>query len=175
MHRKLEAFCNDAVEALTSSMPLQASLDRIAAQLSNLLVDPTFVDYAWGGAETPTKRLLHHDSRTDFYVLAHAQRAGKAGLPHSHGASWAIYGTARGYTEMIEWRRTNPESEEAAILEPVCSYRLRPGETRAYGPHLIHSTAHPQGAWVIRMTGTDLDRLPRFQFNPQRDRMAQHA
>jgi hypothetical protein len=76
---------------------------------------------------------------------------------------------------MIEWRRTNPASEEAAILEPVCSYQLRPGETRAYGPHLIHSTAHPQGAWVIRMTGTDLDRLPRFRFNPQRDRMIQHA
>jgi predicted metal-dependent enzyme (double-stranded beta helix superfamily) len=175
MNPKLEAFCSDAVEALTSGLPLQTSLENIAANLSVLLIDPTFVGYAWAEANPPPKRLLHHDPQTDFYLLAHAQRAGKAGLPHSHGASWAIYGIARGYTDMIEWRHTSPASAEAVTLEPACSYRLGPGETRAYGPHLIHSTAHPEGAWVIRMTGTDLDRLPRFQFNPQRDRRLHHV
>jgi hypothetical protein len=41
---------------------------------------------------------------------------------------------------------------------------LGPGQTRAYGAGVIHSTAHPEKAWVIRVTGTDLDNLPRYRF-----------
>ena len=55
-------------------------------------------------------------------------------------------------------------------LAPVSRYRLGPGQTKAYGPGVIHSTAHPQKAWVIRVTGTDLDVLPRYHFGKQ-DRM----
>src|SRR5262245_37635561 len=111
---------------------------------------------------------------TDFYVLAHVQEGNKTGKPHSHGSSWAIYGNAREYTEMTEWRRTNPESEEHAVLRPVSSYRLGPGETKAYGPGVIHSTAHPKKAWVIRVTGTDLDVLPRYHFG-KHDRVLAQA
>ena len=32
---------------------------------------------------------------------------------------------------------------------------------------MIHSTAHPEKAWVIRVTGTDLDKLPRYHFRKQ--------
>ena len=51
---------------------------------------------------------------------------------------------------------------------------LRPGQTRAYGPGVIHSTAHPEKAWVIRITGTDLDKLPRYHFRKQ-DRVLENA
>jgi hypothetical protein len=40
-----------------------------------------------------------------------------------------------------------------------------------YLPHVIHSTAHPKKACVIRVTGTDLDHLPRFRFHPQQDKI----
>src|SRR5215475_7396680 len=96
------------------------------------------------------------------------------GKPHSHGSSWAIYGNAREYTEMTEWRRTNPESEAHAVLQAVSRYRLGPGETKAYGPGVIHSTAHPKKAWVIRVTGTDLDVLPRYHFG-KHDRILAQA
>jgi hypothetical protein len=92
------------------------------------------------------------------------QAGNKIGKPHSHGASWAVYGNARATTEMTEWRRTNPESEPHAVLEAVSKYPLGPGDTKAYGPGVIHSTAHPDKAWVIRVTGTDLDVLPRYHF-----------
>ena len=49
----------------------------------------------------------------------------------------------------------------------MSKYRLAPGQTRAYGPGVIHSTAHPEKAWVIRVTGTDLDELPRYHFSKQ--------
>jgi hypothetical protein len=54
-------------------------------------------------------------------------------------------------------------------------YRIGPGEVHAYGPGVIHSTAHPEKAWVIRVTGTDLDTLPRFRFDPRKDRILAEA
>ena len=107
-------------------------------------------------------------------MLAHVQEGGKTGKPHSHGTSWAIYGNAMNATEMTEYRRVNPESEENVVLEPASKYALRPGQTRSYGPDVIHSTAHPQKAWVIRVTGTDLDKLPRYHFRKQ-DRVLEKA
>ena len=112
--------------------------------------------------------------RPIFTCWAHVQEGNKTGKPHSHGSSWAIYGNAREYTEMTEWRRTNPESEQHAVLQPVSKYRLGPGETKAYGPGVIHSTAHRKKAWVIRVTGTDLDVLPRYHFG-KHDRLLAQA
>ena len=172
MAYELADFCADAHRALTSQ-PLLPALDDIAARLRALLANPAFVAATFDD-ETPVgKRELYHDPETDFHVLAHVQAPGKTGSPHSHGSSWAIYGNARGFTEMTEYRRVNDASEEASVLEKSDSYRLSAGESRAYGPDVIHSTAHPQKAWVLRITGTDLDHLPRFHFRKSRDRMVE--
>jgi hypothetical protein len=40
---------------------------------------------------------------------------------------------------------------------------------------MIHSTAHPKKAWVIRVTGTDLDNLPRYRFRPKMDKIVEHV
>ena len=74
---------------------------------------------------------------------------------------------------MTEWRRVNPESEEQAVLEPVANYSLGPGDTRAYGPGVLHSTRASGKAWVIRVTGTDLDAIPRFRFKPETDKIVE--
>jgi hypothetical protein len=169
----LDEFCRDT-RAILRSQPLMDALTQISGRLARLLDNPSFVSETFSDDLSPGRRVLHHDSETDFYVLAHVQEGNKVGKPHSHGASWAIYGNARAYTEMTEWRRTNSEDEGHAVLEAVSRYRLGPGETRAYGPGVIHSTAHPQKAWVIRVTGTDLDALPRYHFGKQ-DRILESA
>ena len=74
---------------------------------------------------------------------------------------------------MTEWRRVNPDSEEGVVLEASSKYELRPGQTKAYGPNVIHSTRHPQKAWVIRVTGTDLDAIPRYRFRAKTDRIVE--
>jgi hypothetical protein len=61
------------------------------------------------------------------------------------------------------------------VLEKTTAYALGPGETKAYPSHVIHSTAHPKTAWVIRVTGTDLDAIPRYHFRPQRDKIVAPA
>lgn len=168
----LEEFCADLHAILTARG--MAGLGEIAERLKDLVADPAFVAETFEGSSAP-QRVLLHDPETDAYVLAHIQPAGKAGMPHSHGASWAIYGNARGVTEMTEWRRVNSEAEDHAVLEATERYGLGPGQARAYGPHVIHSTAHPQGAWVVRVTGADLDKVPRYYFRPKKDKILQAA
>ena len=147
-----------------------SGLSDIADSLRPVLRDPEFARLAFAD-RTIRKRVLFHDADTDVYVLAHIHEAGKRGRPHSHGASWAIYGTVSGVTDMTEWRRVNPESEPHAVLEPSSHYRLGPGDSRASPPFLIHSTAHPENALVIRVTGTDLDRIPRYGFDSKNDKI----
>jgi hypothetical protein len=150
-----------------------AGLPEIAEKLRMLLANPRFVAATFSEETPPGKRVLLHDELTDAYVLAHVQPPKKSGLPHSHGSSWAVYGNARGYTDMTEWRRVNPPDEDHAELVAVQRYRLEEGEARAYAPNVIHSTAQPEKAWVIRVTGTDLDVLPRFHFSPERDKIVE--
>jgi hypothetical protein len=165
----LEQFCTES-RAILKAKPLASALAQVADRLSRLLANPAFVAEAFDEDMLPGKRVLFHDPELDFYVMAHVQEGGKTGKPHSHGASWAIYGNARASTQMTEWQRTNPQSEDHAELTAVSKYSLEPGQTRAYGPDVIHSTAHPQSAWVIRVTGTDLDKLPRYHFG-KKDRI----
>jgi hypothetical protein len=166
----LDHFCRDLRDLL--KVKDSDVLSQIAGKLEILLANPDFVAATFAPDTPAGKRMLFHDPASDAYVLAHVQQAGKGGRPHSHGASWAIYGNALGHTEMTEWRRTNPASEDHAVLEASATYRLGPGQSRAYGPGVIHSTAHPEKAWVIRITGTDLDAIPRYRFAPQTDRIA---
>jgi predicted metal-dependent enzyme (double-stranded beta helix superfamily) len=170
----LEQFCGDARAALEQG-PLDPALQTIAANLRKLLANADFVRATFNEDTPVGKRELFHDEKTDFYVLAHVQAPGKTGSPHSHGNSWAIYGNARGYTEMTEYKRVNPESEEAVTLAVTEKYRINAGESRGYGPGKIHSTGHPEKAWVLRITGTDLDHLPRFHFKKSRDRLLESA
>jgi predicted metal-dependent enzyme (double-stranded beta helix superfamily) len=169
----LANFCNDLSTVLKAKG--QNGLPDIARKLAELLSNPDFVTETFSDDTPIGRRELWHDSATDAYVLAHVQEGGKVGRPHSHGASWAIYGTARGVTEMTEWRRVNPASEGGAVLEKTRQYALAPGQTRGYASGAIHSTAHPQKAWVIRVTGTDLDAIPRYHFNAKTDKILEHV
>jgi hypothetical protein len=165
----LGTFCKDLTAVLKDRG--QAGLPEIAANLKRLLANPAFVAETFDEAMPPGKRVLFHDAETGAYVLAHVQPAKKAGAPHSHGTSWAVYGNARGFTEMTEWRRLEGSDESRTVLAVADRYRLEEGEARSYPSGVIHSTAQPEKAWVIRVTGTDLDAIPRYHFKPGRDEM----
>jgi predicted metal-dependent enzyme (double-stranded beta helix superfamily) len=169
----LENFCADLSATLKAKG--QDGLPDVARKLSELLKNPDFVTETFSDDTPIGRRELWHDPATDAYVLAHVQEGGKTGTPHSHGASWAIYGTARGVTEMTEWRRVNVASESGAVLEQTRNYALGPGQTRGYASGAIHSTAHPQKAWVIRVTGTDLDAIPRYRFSAKTDKILERV
>ena len=109
----LANFCTDLSATLKAKG--QNGLPDVARKLTELLDNPDFVAETFSEDTPIGRRELWHDPETDAYVLAHVQEGGKTGTPHSHGASWAIYGTARGVTEMTEWRRVNAASEAGAV------------------------------------------------------------
>lgn len=173
MAHTLADFCRNANKSLKSK-PLADALPAIADDLAELLKTPAFVAETFKEDTPEGKRELYHDAETDFYVLAHVQGAGKAGKPHDHGTSWAIYGNARAVTQMTEFKRVNAATADHAELARTEDYGLGPGQTRAFPPGVIHCTSHPQKAWVIRVLGADLDKTPRYHFR-KTDRIVEPA
>ncbi|MBV8418668.1 MAG: hypothetical protein JOZ26_01490, partial [Hyphomicrobiales bacterium] len=85
---------------------------------------------------------------------------------HDHGASWAIYGQATHYTDMIEWEREDDgRNPGEAKLKPVKKYRLLPGHAGIYQDGTIHSIDYPDYARFVRVTGTNLDKIKRVRFD----------
>lgn len=170
----LADFASDCRKLLKVG-PQETALPQMAEKLSRLLDNADFVAATFKPEDDFTKKVLFHDDELDFYVMAHVHQGPVEGPPHSHGASWAIYGTAMGITGMKEWLRLNPATEEEAVLRMADRYELKRGMSRSYGPHAIHSTIHPTKTWVVRVTGTDLDKLPRYRFKKGRDRITEAA
>jgi hypothetical protein len=169
MSYTLEQFCKDAHEILKDGESDEARA-RVAKKLEGLLVDKDFVAGHFDPNKGQSSEVVYRDP-LGFNVLVHHHRPQKqAGAPHNHGESWAIYGVARGYTDMTEWRRLDDgRTLGHAEIERAKTYRLAPGMAVPYRPRQIHNTFMPEGAWVVRVTGCDLDTIPRERFVPERN------
>lgn len=111
---------------------------------------------------------LYEDERLGFEIMSHVNEKPRISPPHDHGDSWAIYGQATRHTEITEWRRVDDGKDPArAKLEPSRKYRLDPAQTGIYQDGMIHSIDYPGDSCFVRVTGTNLDRIPRVMFNLQ--------
>lgn len=168
----LEEFCSDAHDALLADSGHDGR-ERVRQHLEALLANQAFVAGYLANAAAG-KEILHHDPETGFYVMVHgSDDYDRVGKPHDHGESWAIYGQATGLTEMTEWRRLDDgKSEHRAELEVAKKFTLTPGVVALFDSGTIHSTAHPQPARWVRVTGTDLDHIRRFRYDPEKHTMS---
>lgn len=171
MAYSLEEFCADAKAALQAD-PGAGGREAIRAHLERLLVNQDFVAENLS-RQSKGKSLLHHDPETGFYVMAHGTDEGdRVGKPHDHGASWAVYGQAIGITEMTVWDRTDAGDVEGhAEVSRDHKFLLEPGKAALFDTGIIHSTAHPKPARWVRVTGTDLDTIERYAYDPDRNIM----
>jgi len=147
-----------------------AGLADVERALSAVLRDPAFVAATFDDTMKPGKRELAFEPVTGAYVLAHVHEPGRAGAPHSHGTSWAVYGTARGATGMTDWDRVD-DGQPGTAVTATAKYTLAPGETHAYHSDMLHSTEHTVPTWVVRVTGGNLDEIPRYRFDRRTDRI----
>jgi hypothetical protein len=172
MTYSLEEFCRDCHQALSAD-PGAGGREAIRRRVEKLLAEGDFVAAHLGPEVDAEKRLLHHDPDTGFYVFAHGTDKGdRVGKPHDHGASWAVYGQAIGVTEMTQWLRMDDGGRDGhAEIEPERRFRLDPGKAALFDTGTIHSTAHPLPARWIRVTGTDLDRIERYRYDPEKRTM----
>jgi hypothetical protein len=166
----LENFCMDAKASLLSS-PGSSGRKAVRAHLEKLLLNEAFIA-EFLETKNRGKKVLYHDPETDFYVNAHGTDEGKRkGKPHDHGQSWAVYGQATGLTNMTVWDRTDDGSDpDLAQISERETFPLIPGKAALFDTGIIHSTAHPTAARWVRVTGTNLDLIERYTYDPERHR-----
>ena len=169
----LEEFCNDCRSSMTSG---EAGRDEIRRNMERLLAEEAFVSEFFGPNAEPKITPVYTDEASGFQVLTHVYNEGKESPPHDHGESWAVYGQAVAHTDMTVWRRTDDGSDEfKAEVEPYKSYRLDPAMAGKFEPSEIHSIKFPAGARFLRVTGTDLNKIPTRRFDPPSDSVLEGA
>jgi predicted metal-dependent enzyme (double-stranded beta helix superfamily) len=140
--------------------------EQVRIKLETLLRNPDFIREHCGEDTPRGLHVLYEDPKLGFQVLAHINEKARVSPPHDHGASWAIYGQATHYTDMIEWEREDDGKDaKHAKLTPAKKYRLMPGHAGIYQDGKIHSIDYPDYARFIRVTGTNLDRIDRVRFD----------
>ena len=161
----LADFIADCRTALSRD-PGPDGREKVRIALERLLANGEFVRRVCGEEAPHGLNVLYEDPALGFQILAHVNEKPRTSPPHDHGASWAIYGQATGYTDMTEWERLDGGADpERATLEPKTKYRLLPGQAGIYQEGAIHSIDYPANARFIRVTGTNLDRIPRRRFD----------
>lgn len=166
----LEQFCQDCRDALTQD-PGPGGREKIRQLMEKLLANSDFVEAHTGAEARVGTHKIYEDPELEFVVLAHVMAGARGSPPHDHGNSWAVYGQAKEYTDMSEYRRVDGGAGAGdAELELVRSYRLTPGHAGLYDVGAIHAIAYPDNARFIRVTGRDLDLEPRLLFDPETHR-----
>jgi len=165
MSYDLDHFVSDC-RTILSRDPGPAGREEIRLRLEHLLANQDFIRQYCGDDVPQGLKLLYEDKDLGFQILAHVNDKARVSPPHDHGASWAIYGQATQYTDMIEWERADDGSDPArAALKPAKKYRLMPGHAGIYQDGKIHSIDYPDKARFVRVTGTNLDKIHRVRFD----------
>ena len=146
--------------------PGQSGREEVRVNLEQLLRNEDFVREHCSDEKPRGLTVLYEDPTLGFQVLAHLNDKARVSPPHDHGASWAIYGQATKYTDMIEWEREdNGADPKHAALKPAKKYRLTPGKAGIYQDGRIHSIDYPDYARFVRVTGTNLDNITRIRID----------
>jgi len=163
----LQKFCSDAHDAIAEDM-FFSGRDKLRKHLELLLRNKDFIEEHLLSQKTD-KSVLYHDKDFDFYVMAHGTDSeNRVGKPHDHGSSWAVYGQGTGTTNMTIWDRKDDGSKIGyAELIKEKTFSLTPGRAALFDIGVIHSTAHPKPARWVRVTGTDLDSIERYAYDPK--------
>ena len=165
MSYDLDQFIADCRSVLSRD-PGPAGREQVRLNLERLLGNADFVREYCGDDAPRGLKVLYEDPKLGFQILAHINDKARMSPPHDHGASWAIYGQASKYTDMIEWgREDDGKDPKHAKLKPIKKYRLTPGKAGIYQDGAIHSIDYPDHARFVRVTGTNLDKIDRVRFD----------
>lgn len=163
MHLTLEQFaarCHDTLKA----QPGPAGRQQVAAMLEDVLKDQDFVD-TYVDASVGERHILYEDSELGFCILAHNYLDAKTSGAHDHAHSWAIYGQARGETEMRDYRLLEPASaDKPGKVAHTRTYTLTPGVAHVYNEGDLHSPKREGPTSLVRIEGTNMAKVKRFAY-----------
>jgi len=163
MSQTLEGFAAQCRKILLAENNPQGR-SKVCAALQEALKDEDFVAKNIPDV-TPERKILYEDPDLGFCILAHNHQGPKESSPHDHGPSWAIYGQARGVTSMSDWQLLEPASaEKPGKVRKVREYKLTPGVAHVYNEGDLHSPARADSTRLIRIEGTNMEKVKRFKF-----------
>ena len=164
MHPALERFCQSCKEIL-HARPGPAGRAEVVAALERAVTDPDFLEACFGAGEAG-RRTLYEDPELGFCVLAYDMAEPRVSPPHDHGPSWAVYAQAEAHTDMTEYARADGGTGPGpARLRELRRYRLEPGQAGLFDTGAIHRIDYPAGARFVRITGTDMESVPRLKYD----------
>jgi hypothetical protein len=116
----------------------------------------------------PERKVLYEDPELGFCILAHVNWGAKESPPHDHGPTWAIYGQARGETEMSDWELIEPASQsKPGKVRRSKVYTLTPGMAYVYNEGDLHSPRRSAPTRLIRLEGKNMDTVSRLAYKPE--------
>ena len=106
-----------------------------------------------------------------WWLMASVQKPGQDNLPHDHGATWVVYGVYKGAIRQRKWRWAFPgEGVDKAQIVEHGEFVQENGSVAYFMPGEIHDTLNVKEegrSLVVRLESQKLDRVTRFQYNPQ--------
>ena len=160
----LEQFARECRDILRQD-PGPAGRGRICKHLEGLLRDQAFVSSLLKDS-TSERQVVYEDPDLGFCILAHNYAGPKDSPPHDHGPSWAIYGQAKGETEMTDYDRVaEPEEGKPGKARPTRTYKLTPGVAHVYNEKDLHAPRRRGPTQLIRIEGLNMDRIKRARFD----------
>jgi predicted metal-dependent enzyme (double-stranded beta helix superfamily) len=159
----LEQFARECRDILRQD-PGPAGRGRICKRLEGLLRDQAFVSSLLKDS-TSERQVVYEDPDLGFCILAHNYAGAKDSPPHDHGPSWAIYGQAKGETEMTDYDRVaEPAEGKPGKARAIRTYKLTPGVAHVYNERDLHSPRRRGPTQLIRIEGLNMDRIKRARF-----------
>lgn len=159
----LEQFasqCHDLLKA----QPGPAGRQRVAALLKEVLVDKKFVDDNLG-ANVGEREVIYEDPELGFCIVAHNYQGAKSSTPHDHAHSWAIYGQARGETEMRDYALIEAAvGDQPGKVRQTKTYKLTPGVAHVYNEGDLHAPERTASTSLIRIEGTNMSKVKRAAY-----------
>ena len=139
-----------------------AGKKTVCEHVSKALLDQAFVAQHLTAQNCSPRKVLFEDADLGFCICGHVNEDTAVGKPHDHGSSWAIYGQAVGTTEMTDWKIVRKgEGEAPALVEPVRTYVMKPGDCQIYDVGFVHSPNRQAPTKLIRIEGANLDHIKR--------------
>ncbi|MDN4017337.1 hypothetical protein [Zwartia panacis] len=152
--------CHDLLKA----QPGPAGRQKVADLLKEVLVDKQFVE-ANLGPNVGEREVIYEDPELGFCIVAHNYQGAKSSTPHDHAHSWAIYGQARGETEMRDYALIEAAAgDKPGKVRQTKTYKLTPGVAHVYNEGDLHAPERVASTSLIRIEGTNMSKVKRAAY-----------
>ena len=172
----MEAFVEDVEDVFRNEKDIHAQAKTVSEYLKKLLAVPGWLEEKLELEEEGGygRFSLHLDEESGhpgngWWLMASVQKPGQDNLPHDHGVTWVVYGVYKGSIQQRKWRWAFPgEGVDQAQIKESGRFIQKPGAVAYFSPGEIHDTLNVEEgrSLVVRLESQKLDRVTRFEYNP---------